>query len=653
MRSSRLLLLVAIVWAAVVVRFCPHVSAGDEWLPITPEELKMTSEPKAPGAPAVILYRQIDRDDSDSREHNYVRTKIFTEEGRKYADVEIPFVKGRENIRNIKARTVRPDGSIADFDGKVYEKEIVKARGFKVLEKTFTLSDVQPGSIIEYQYMAEFDSDYVFNSQWVLSENLFTRHAKFSLKAYPWPVQWSWPNMLPEGVKPPAEDGKYIRMDAQDIPAFQAEDDMPPENALKYVVDFVYNANGFDKDAEQFWRKQGRSWCSGEEEFVNKRKAMEEAVAQIVSPGDSPEVKLQKIYAKTQSVRNTTYQIEKTEQEQRRAKEKEINNVEDIWKRGHADEFQVNWLFLALARAAGFDAHALRTSRRDDRFFNKRLMNARDVGTNAVLVKLNGKDLFLEPGVPHAPFGMLPWAQTGVAALKLDKDGGTWLTTPIPDSSASQVLRKADLTLDSDGNLSGKLTVTFTGLEALWRRVDEQNEDEPHRKEMLENYVKEIVPVGIEVALTNKPDWDSSSPSFEAEYTLKVPGWVSGAGRRALLPVGLFSATEKHLYEHSTRVHSLYFHYMSQRMDDIQIELPLGWQVTSVPAPVTQDAKLLVFKSRTENRNGTLHLERSLRADLISLEPKYYPSLRNFYQLVKNADEQQIVLQPVGVSSGN
>jgi len=651
-RSSRLFLLIAILWAGATARFGALVSA-DEWLPITPEESKMTGDPKAPGAPAIILYRQIDRDDSDSREHNYVRTKIFTEEGRKYADVEIPFLKGREKIRNIKARTVRPDGSIADFDGKVYEKEIVKARGFKVLAKTFTLSDVQAGSIIEYQYMVEFDSDYVFNSQWVLSHDLFTKHAKFSLKTYPWPVQWSWPNNLPDGVKPPSEDGKYIRMDAQDIPAFQAEDDMPPENALKYVVDFVYNARGFDKDAEEFWKKQDRFWYFGEEEFVNKRKAMEGAVAQIVSPGDSPEEKLQKIYAKTQGIRNTTYQIGKTEQEQKRAKEKDINNVEDIWKRGYGDEFQVNWLFLALARAAGFDAYALRTSRRDDRFFKKSLMNAGDVGTNAVLVKLNGKDLFLEPGVPHAPLGMMPWSQTGVAALKLDKDGGTWLTTPIPDSSASQVVRKADLTLDSEGNLSGKLAVTFTGLEALWRRVDEQNEDEPHRKGMLENYVKEIVPVGIEVALTNKPDWDSSSPSFVAGYSLKVPGWVSGAGRRVLLPVGLFSATEKHVYEHATRVHPLYFHYMSQRMDDVQIELPLGWQVTSVPQPVTQDAKLLIYKSRAENKNGRLHLERSLRVDLVSLEQKYYPALRNFYQLVKNADEQQIVLQPQGVSSGN
>jgi hypothetical protein len=112
----------------------------------------MTSEPKAPGAPAIILFRQVDRDDSNPRiphEYNYVREKIFTEEDRKYADVEIPLFKGQWEIHNIRARTIRPDGTVANFDGKVYEKEIVKARGLKYLAKTFTLSDVQPGSIIE------------------------------------------------------------------------------------------------------------------------------------------------------------------------------------------------------------------------------------------------------------------------------------------------------------------------------------------------------------------------------------------------------------------------------------------------------------------------------------------------------------------------
>src|SRR5208282_1931059 len=101
---------------------CPvNVLAGGGFQPPNPEELKMTSEPLAPGAPAVILYRQVDRDDNGrtSHEDDYLRIKILTEEGRKHANIEIPYVKGIEDVASIKARTIRPDGSIASFDGQV------------------------------------------------------------------------------------------------------------------------------------------------------------------------------------------------------------------------------------------------------------------------------------------------------------------------------------------------------------------------------------------------------------------------------------------------------------------------------------------------------------------------------------------------------
>src|SRR5437899_1805419 len=168
MSYRRLFPLALLLVVLDAVRPTHPVSAGDEWQPVSQEELKMTSEPKAPGAPAIILYRQVDRDDSASRtphEFDYVREKIFTEEGGKYADVEIPFVKNVENIHGIKARTIRPDGTIVNFDGKIYEKEIVKARGFKYLAKTFTLSDVQPGSIIEYHYSADFPEYRIYRSE--------------------------------------------------------------------------------------------------------------------------------------------------------------------------------------------------------------------------------------------------------------------------------------------------------------------------------------------------------------------------------------------------------------------------------------------------------------------------------------------------------
>ena len=139
------------VLARAVFLFCVCLvavaHAGDDWQPILPEELKMTAEPLAPGAPAIYLYRQVDRDDKVGHEENYVRIKILTEEGRKQADLEIPFVKDLTKIRGIKARTLRPDGTIADFVGQIYEKTIVKSRGVRLLVQTLSLPDVQVGSI--------------------------------------------------------------------------------------------------------------------------------------------------------------------------------------------------------------------------------------------------------------------------------------------------------------------------------------------------------------------------------------------------------------------------------------------------------------------------------------------------------------------------
>ena len=121
----------------------------------------MTSEPKAPGAPAIILFREVDRDDRGLTAHEdvYFRIKILTEEGRKYADIEIPFFKEQGKIVNIHARTIKPDGTIVDFNGKAFDKSIVKARGVKYMAKTFTLPDVQVGSILEYYYTTDLSEN--------------------------------------------------------------------------------------------------------------------------------------------------------------------------------------------------------------------------------------------------------------------------------------------------------------------------------------------------------------------------------------------------------------------------------------------------------------------------------------------------------------
>jgi len=632
--------------------------SGDEWQPITPEELKMTSVPEAPGAPAVILYRQVDRDDSarTGSERNYIRIKILTEEGRKYADVEIPFFRNQGTIVDIKGRTIRPDGSIANFEGKAYDKTIAKAKGLKYLARTFTLPDVQVGSIIEYHYTLDLQENYVYDSHWILSDELFTRHARFSLKPNrDFALRWSWPAGLPNGTDQPKQEPltNIIRMESQNIPAFPIEDFMPPANQLKYRVDFEYSEERYEVDPDKFWKQRGKKLNSQVESFVGKHKEIEQAVAQIVSSSDSPEVKAQKIYARVQQLRNTSLEVDKTAQEEKRENAKAPGNVVDVWRQGRGNGVQVTWLYLALVKAAGIEAYPVYASARNEYLFVPKLMYASQLNAILVLLKLNGKDVYCDPAAALLPYGMLPWYETGVIGLKLDKDGGSWVTTTMPLSSQSVTTRKADLKMNDGGSLSGTVEVTFSGLEALLRRREMRNEDEASRKKFLEDQLREYVPVGIEVELTNKPEWASSTPTLVAVYDLKVPGWVSGAGHRGLMQTGLFGATEKQVCEHANRVHALYFEFPTEKRDEVTIRLPLSWQVSSLPKPIDQDKQAIAYTMKAESDKGTLHLSRTLKSDLVFLEPKFYATVRAFYQMVRNGDEQQILLQPGAAAASN
>lgn len=146
-------------YCAVTVRPSP---AKGEWLPISPVDLAMKDNPASPGSDAMILYRESDIDAQQAAFHEYVRIKVITQQGTHTGDVEVPFLKGIDNIEEIRGRTVHPDGSISNFEGKTLHKEVVKASGYKFLARTFKLPDVQPGSIIDYRFRDQFNTDYKF-----------------------------------------------------------------------------------------------------------------------------------------------------------------------------------------------------------------------------------------------------------------------------------------------------------------------------------------------------------------------------------------------------------------------------------------------------------------------------------------------------------
>jgi hypothetical protein len=117
-------------------------------------------------------------------------------------------------------------------------------------------------------------------------------------------------------------------------------------------------------------------------------------------------------------------------------------------------------------------------------------------GVNVVLVKLERKDTFYDPGTAYTPFGILPWPEM------------------------------------DQGELEGKVTVTFSGLEALSMRLELRNQDDTARTKYIEDVVGYEV-MGYEVEQDLRPnvlqhEWlfQQRVPTVEARYTLqRPPGW--------------------------------------------------------------------------------------------------------------------------------
>ena len=120
-----------------------------------------------------------------------------------------------------------------------------------------------------------------------------------------------------------------------------------------------------------------------------------------------------------------------------------------------------------------------------------------------------------------------------------------------------------------------------------------------------------------------------------------------------MIPAAIFTAAEKGGFEHANRVQPIYFEYPHEKADDVTIELPPGWQVSSVPPPQDRNGKVMVYSLKVEQSPGTLRLTRKLTIDVLLVQQKYYTALRNFFQAVRTSDGIQVVLQPGEIHASN
>lgn len=633
---------------------------NQEWREITAQDREIKEVAGDPGASAIQLFFADYRDDDVRYQFFYHRIKILTEEGKNQANVEIPIFPWY-HFDGVKARVIHPDGSIVEFTGKPFEKVLAKTRDLKFLAQTFTIPDVTVGSIIEYKYKYSWEH-LTFDTTWSLQHDLFTVKEHFWLQGHSKQLQTSGylrgvetrlAYVVYGNVAPPHRTKTgAIELEVENEPAFKNEEYAPPAADLKPIVRFFYGGNELIS-SEAFWREFGRSKFDESERFIGARDSIKAAASAAIGGETDSEKKLRKLYSRAQATRNLNFERRRTKQEDKKEELKPNENAGDVLERGYGTHNDIARFFVALARAAGFDAQVVRAADRKEFFFKPNYLVASQLVSELAVVKLNGNDVFLDPGTEFCPFGLVRWIHTSDKGLKLDSSGGTFVVVPPAASDKSQLRRIVRADLGPDGSLKGSLDVEMRGNHALERRLWALQEDDAGRRKGLEDEAKEWLPEGAIATVDNIQGWESTEEPLQVRYKIEVPSFASFAGKRLLIPAALFKTTkQKQAFQHKERKYAVYFPFAYNEMDNLILQVPEGYTAESVP--VAQDVKLLStrFVTARSFANNQFVSKRALVINGIIFRPSEYPDLKGFFDKVQGADEEQLVLQNAAVSAG-
>jgi hypothetical protein len=650
------------LWYAAVIAFSLLLVANPApaqeavpWPPISPEELALKDDPQHPGAHAMILYREVITNDDKSSETHFVRLKIFTEQGRKYGNLEINYFKERFNIKDLEIRRISPDGTAVPFTGQVLDKVVARSRRGTSMAKTVSIPDVQPGTIIEYRYKLTWSSVWLYPTTWFIERSLATRRAYFAVKRYKvnWLESWAgfkkfnlhWASfLLPPGKQPQQLADGSVVLELENIAPFVSESNSPPGDEDRMRVQFYYAPKEIGS-AEEFWHNEAKEWHRAVENFVKKHKTTDEAAAAAIRAANSPEEKLRALYARAQKVRNLSFEHRMSDQEWRRLKD--VKNADDVVEYGYATRSEINRFFAALARAAGFAAEVVPISERDDKFFHKEVLDQWQFDGELALVKLDGKEIFLDPGTAFCPFGMLHWAKTATQGMRVSNDGATFVTTPPPPTDETVTDRKASLELAADGSAKGSVQITWLGRAALNQRLRALERDAEGRKKMLEDDLKRLLPTSATVTLVSAGEWEATDAAFRAELRFEMPQFANVSGKRLLVPMETFHMNVPNPFRASERTHPIHWNYPGREVDEIHLVLPSGIQVENLPAEQKRAEKFGSYEISWRTEGTSVILLRRQSWDGIAHPLSLYPLMREFGATVRAGDESQVVLRLV------
>lgn len=641
-----------------------------EWRPVSSAELQMTKGVVEPDADAeallwdvYVLDEEVGNDLQTVLRH-YVKIKIFNERGRDaFSKVDLPYGKieglGQNiQIKDIAARTTKADGTVIELKSSdIFERDIVKGDGVKLKAKSFAVPGIEPGAVIEYRWK-EVRGSVSFYQRLQFGREIPVQHVRYHVKPVPHPEYGM--NGQPFNVSNSAfvkeKDGYYMT-EAKNIPSYQDEPRMPPEYSIRPWMLLFYTKDG-KIEPDTFWRQYGKKEFDTHKGLMKVSDDVRTAAVNAVGAETDPEKKIEKIFHYVRATIKNPYDDSLNLSADELKKLKDNKSPSDTLKRAQGSWHDINMLFGAMVNAIGLEARTANLPRRSDVIFPKWFTDDYFMRTENIAVKIGDTWKFYDPSSRYTTFGMLQWQEEGQPALITDSKEPVWSNTPLSPPSKSVEKRVGSFKLLEDGTLEGSVTIEFTGHLGAYHKEYNDDDTQQQREQTLKDTVKYYVLGSAEITDISIENVTDPDKPFRYVFKLRVPGYATKTGKRIFMQPNVFERNSKPMFESNTRRHGIYFEYPYTEIDELDIQLPTGYELESPDSPGTvQDSSGIVVNkiniSVTNDKKMLVYKRAFTFGDMPMLlfDRWAYPTMKGLFERVYQSNVHALTLRQGGPSA--
>jgi len=656
-----LLICIALFWNTINIQ-----AQNYELGKVTIAELQEKIHPVDSSAPAAILFKKgktvFSYNDKTgfSAVHTYeFKIKIYKKEGLKWADQKVHYYVGYQNL-NEDLLTFSNAVTYNLENGKVEKTKLESQGSFKKKineywnEKGITLPNVKVGSIIEYKYVLKSEniSEFPdFDFQFSIPLNYFEYKTEF-------PEFYIYKTILigghtiennsklVNGSQNFTNDyGQSRWMSYKQIDAFYSGKNIPALKEEPYVNNIENYRGSIQHELERVRMP---------EQPVKDFTITWEGVASTIYKEDHFGKELNKNNFLLADVQKLLVNVESQTERmniifqfvQNKMNWNEINScltdkgVEKAYTDQTGNIAEINFILLNMLKWAGIEANPVLVSTIE----NGVPVYPTRMGFNYVIVaaEIDGKQILLDASRKFTspnilPLNILNWKG------RLIKNDGTSKEIDLVPVKPSREVSNLTFKVNENGKIDGKIRIQKTDYEAYKFRVQNGNRNQ---KDYIEKLEQQLGDLKISDYLVTNKISNLSDPIVET-FSFETDNFVENIGGKLYINPMLFYTPSKNPFLQETRQMGIYFGYPKQEKVLVNVEIPDGYVVETLPSParfsLEDNSITLVLNVLNEGNKIQFSFSKDINNSIFAAE--HYNTLKILFQKMIASQNEKIVLK--------